>query len=83
VSGNGVGLYVKYWDADNQQLNPTDERGWISAIGGVGGDAQQWKSFSLPFEAPEGTRYLQIWIHSASGAQVEAYLDDLDIARVP
>jgi hypothetical protein len=81
VSGDGVGLYIKYWSADGTQLNETDERGWISAIGGVGGDTKQWKPFSFPFEAPEGTKYLQIWIHSANAAQVEAYLDDLDIVK--
>jgi hypothetical protein len=82
VSGDGVGLYVKYWSADGKQLNETDERGWISGIGSVGGDTKAWKPFSFPFEAPEGTEYLQIWIHSANAAQVEAYLDDLDIAKV-
>ncbi|MBM3472824.1 MAG: heparinase [Armatimonadetes bacterium] len=81
VSGDGVGLYVKYWSADNKQLNPTDERGWISGIGSVGGDTKAWKPFSFPFDAPEGTKYLQIWIHSANAAQVEAYVDDLDIVK--
>ncbi|MBM3501557.1 MAG: hypothetical protein FJX74_23120, partial [Armatimonadetes bacterium] len=81
VSGDGVGLYVKYWSEDGKQLNETDERGWISGIGSVGGDAQAWKPFAFPFEAPEGTRFLQIWIHSANAAQVEAHLDDIDIVE--
>jgi len=82
VSGDGVGLYVRYLDADGKQLNETDERGWISGVGSVGGDSKQWQPFSFPFDAPEGTRYLQVWLHSANAAQVEAYLDDLDIVKV-
>jgi hypothetical protein len=79
VSGDGVALYVRYLSTDGRLLNPIDERGWFSAVGSVGGDRRAWEPFSFPFEAPEGTRYLQLWIHSINAAQVEAYLDDLDV----
>ncbi|MGQ9729764.1 MAG: hypothetical protein ACUVX8_00695 [Candidatus Zipacnadales bacterium] len=79
VSGNGLGLYIKYYDAQGTQLNETDERGWISAIGSLGGESKRWEPFRFPFETPPGTEYVQIWIHSANSAVVEAYLDDLEV----
>ena len=31
-------------------------------------------------DSPEGTVYLRVWIHSANGATVTGYLDELAVA---
>jgi hypothetical protein len=79
VSGDGVGLYVRYLDAAGKRLNATDERGWISPVGSIGGSTQAWTAFAFPFDVPEGTTHLQLWLHSYTNAQVEMYLDDLEV----
>ena len=81
ASGHGVGMYVKYWDANGKLLNKTDHRGWINGLTTAQGPIGKWAPFKCRFAAPEGTASLQVWIHSANAAKVAAYLDDLEIAR--
>jgi hypothetical protein len=80
VSGEGLGMYVRYLGADGTLLNePINERGWIDAVTVLGGPGGRWEGFVAPFEVPDGTERLQVWIHSLNAAQVEAYLDELQI----
>ncbi len=79
VSGKGIGLYVKFYDAKRKLLNPTDAKGYIAALGVVGGDVGKWESFEFPFATPPGTTSMQLWIHSINALLVEAYLDDLEV----
>ncbi len=80
ISGDGVGVYVKFLDKDDRQLNETtNEQGWIAPLTSLGGSSRRWEPFAARCQAPEGTAYLQVWIHSFSTAVVEAYLDDLEI----
>jgi len=81
ASGNGVGMYLKYWDANGKLLNKTDHRGWISGVTTAQGPVGEWAPFKCRFTAPPDTASLQIWIHSANAAKVAAYLDDLEIVR--
>jgi hypothetical protein len=79
VSGDGVGLYVRAFDADGQVVSTRDDRGNEPSVGTVGGDSKQWEPFAFGFETPPGTASIEIWIHSYNGSEVEAYLDDLEI----
>ncbi len=79
VNGSGIGMYMRYYDADGKQLNETDERGWISPVGSLEGAVGEWAAFEIPFETPESTATMDLWIHSYSSALVTAYLDDLEI----
>ncbi len=81
VSGDGVGLYVLCLDAEGRRLNPTDEKGNIANVGSLGGDAKEWKAFVFPFETPPKTTHVQVWVHSYTGAVVEAYLDELAVVK--
>jgi hypothetical protein len=84
VKGEGLGVYVRMLDAAGRQLNEViDPRGWTAPVTVLGGTAGHWESFSARFEAPEGTAYFVIWLHSFSTARVEAYVDDLAISLVP
>ena len=79
VSGSGIGMYIKLYDAHGNMLNPTDERGWISPVGSLEGAPGEWEDFSIEFTTPPDTADMVLWIHSYSSADVEAYLDDLRI----
>ena len=78
----GLGLYVRFLDSRGTMLNKTSAKGHISPVGSVGGATRRWESFAFPFEAPQGTAHMQLWIHSYTGARVTAYLDDLVLAPV-
>jgi hypothetical protein len=80
VSGSGIGMYIMTYDAAGQRLNPVDDRGNIAGIGTLAGEPGQWESFALEFETPAEATEMHLWIHSYNAAQVEAYLDDLEIA---
>ncbi len=80
VSGEGIGMYVRFYDGAGNRLNETDERGWISPVGSLTGEAGTWQPFEFEFETPEATTSMDLWIHSYSSARVVAYLDDLRIA---
>jgi len=83
VSGHdqGVGLYIRFTDANRKLLNPIDSRGNMAGIGSVGGSSGKWQAFAIPFDVPEGATHMQVWIHSYNAAEAEAYLDDLAIVR--
>ncbi len=72
-------MYMRFYAAEGGRLNETDERGWISPVGSLEGDAGAWTPFEFEFETPEGTASMDLWIHSYSSARVVAYLDDLRI----
>jgi len=79
VSGKGLGMYIKAYNADGKMLNQQDHRGYIAPVGDLKGKSKKWEDFSFPFNVPKGTKYLVLWIHSYSGAQVEGYLDAMSI----
>ncbi|MCZ7645549.1 MAG: glycoside hydrolase family 55 protein [Planctomycetota bacterium] len=79
ISGAGLGLYVHRLDKDRNRL-PADNENHVGAVDGI--DAK-WRPFACEFQAPKGTAFLQLWIHSYGGAEVEAYLDEFEFARLP
>ncbi len=81
VSGEGVGLYALYFDAQGHRLNQADAKGNIAPVGSLGGDTKAWKPFAFPFVTPANTTQVQVWIHSYTNAVVEAYLDALEIVK--
>lgn len=82
VSGSGIGMYVRFRDAERRLLNPADERGNIPPVGSLSGPEGEWAPFAFRFETPPDTAHMDVWIHSFNAAQVVAYLDDLEIVEV-
>jgi hypothetical protein len=81
-SGSGVGLYVKFYSKDQKLLNrQLNERGHIASVGTPVAKLNEWLPFSYPFSTPEGTAFIQVWIHSYNAAKVTAFLDKLGIIR--
>ena len=83
VSGDGVALYIKFLDADRRLLNPTNHRGHIDSLLSTSGPVGQWAPFAARFTAPEGTAWLQLWIHSVTSVLTDTHLDDLEIVPTP
>jgi hypothetical protein len=83
VSGSGLGMYVRYYDAAGKMLNEVDSRGNMPSLATLSGAPGQWIDFRLPFTTPEGTVSMRLWIHSYNASEVEAYLDDLRVEEGP
>ena len=76
VSGNGLGIYVKVFDAAGKCLSGE------SHVIGLGGNDQQWQPFKGRFVVYEEAAFLQVWIHSYIASVVTAYLDDLELVHL-
>lgn len=81
VSGKGIGMYMKYYNDQGEQLNSNDGKGNIAPVGSIEAGRAKWEPFSYRFKTPAGTTKMTIWIHTYSAAQVEAYLDDLRVVE--
>ena len=79
VSGDGVGMYIRYRNEQGEEITPQDSEGNIPGVGTVPGDPGKWQPFAFPFETPPETTHMQVWIHSYNAAEVAAYLDDLEV----
>jgi hypothetical protein len=77
--GNGIGMYVRYLNAQRQMINPTTGGGNISPVGVTNGAKDQWQPFAFDFKTPADTAFIQLWIHSFNSSEVDVYLDDLAI----
>ncbi len=72
VSGGGLGMYIKFFDAQGQALPPDYSTG-------LQGSDPGWQDFSLTAYGPENAATLQLWLHSYDSAKVEGYVDNLSL----
>ncbi|OPZ22898.1 MAG: hypothetical protein BWZ10_00162 [candidate division BRC1 bacterium ADurb.BinA364] len=79
VSGDGIGMYVRFYDERGNPLNEAGERGDASSAGRLGGADKTWTPFAFRFETPRGAASMALWIHSFNRSVVEGFLDDLAI----
>lgn len=79
VSGDGLGIYVEFFDAAGERLRSSRDSHVLKA---PSHPQNEWVRFRGDFWSPEGVAYMQVWIHSYSMAEVEAYIDDLQIRFV-
>lgn len=76
-SGEGVAVYLRFRDAQNRTLTSSQSKNELLLT--IPKDARQWSPFSLKGEAPAGTAYVSIWIHSFSKNKVVAHFDDFTL----
>lgn len=81
ATGQGVGLYIKFFDANHQLLNSAEANGNIAPVGTTPVIVGRWENFAFPFQTPPGTASAQVWIHSFNAAESELFLDDLEIVE--
>lgn len=80
VSGSGMGVYLRYFDA-NQAALPGQP--FPGAHLGIPADQTQWRRLTLSHVAPSGAAYVAIWLHSYGANIVTTDLDDLLLREVP
>ncbi len=81
-SGGGVGMYMRYLDAEGEVANIIDDKGNMAPLGTLEGPQGQWAPFRYEFETTDETVAVQMWIHSYNATQVTAYIDDLRLEMV-
>ncbi len=74
VSGGGLGVYVRQYDAKGELLSGE------SHVAGLGGADGKWVPFMRTFYTLPDCAELGLWFHSYGAAKVTAYLDDLEFA---
>jgi hypothetical protein len=82
VSGDGIGLYLRCLDRERQILNRSPGTGEVQPVISLGGVAGEWQPFTARLNAPAGTAFLELWLHSYNASRVEAYLDEFEIVPV-
>ena len=80
VSGAGIGVYLRFFDAKGQALN-TQEKKNENILALNRGDTA-WQTRALKATAPAGTATVEVWIHSYSKAQVTADFDDVSLIEL-
>lgn len=74
TSGSGIAVYLQFFDANLQQLaSPLKQLPAEPA----------WREYTLRADAPAGTAFVRVWLHSYAAAQVTADFDDLVFAALP
>ena len=79
---DGVGLYVRLYDARDIKVSEVDARGNEPSVGSVGASQDGWKPFAFKFTTPPTCTTGSLWIHSYNGAVVTASIADLRIVPV-
>ena len=84
VSGEGMGVYIQFFDSAGKLIGSTQELqikyDLLPLILPVG--QREWKEFLTRKAAPEGAVEGRIWIHSFISAQVTADFDDFHLVEM-
>ncbi|MBN2449691.1 MAG: right-handed parallel beta-helix repeat-containing protein [Lentisphaeria bacterium] len=76
VSGEGLGVYVRQYNAEGQCVSGE------SHVRALGGNSGRWEPFQCAFYTRTDCVALELALHSYNAARVEACLDDLAFAVV-
>lgn len=82
ISGKGIGVYVRFLDAEDRPIATDGDRHPIGLLGD-GRPSKEWTPFAFAFDPPQGTDAAYVWIHSMSSAIVDGCIDDVQIAPAP
>ncbi|RRJ96100.1 endopolygalacturonase [Opitutaceae bacterium TAV4] len=74
VSGGGMAVYLRFFDAKGKHLNP-----WPKATDNAAIQSPNWREYTVTAAPPEGAIVLDAWIHSYGGSKVVADFDDVSI----
>lgn len=77
VSGKGLGLYVRCYDAAGKYIRVSD----TVAQRMLSTRRRRWKSNAFALTLPDNCTHIEIWLHSYSGSIVTAYVDDLEVRK--
>lgn len=80
VSGNGVGLYLRFYDAKNKGLNSQTLNNEIKQV--LPKEATEWTELSVSGTATEGAATGEIWVHTMGAVVVTADVDDFSLRKL-
>jgi len=78
--GNGLGLYVDFYDAKQKRLTSKDKR-QTQVVKSMSSGTKRWRKSSIDFTAPADARFASIWLHSFSGSTLTAVVDDVSVTE--
>jgi len=75
VTGKGLGVYVNCYTADRKRIpsGPAQYHKMASPR------RKRWRKTSFVMTTPANCAFLQVWLHSYSGAVVTGYIDDVSV----
>ncbi len=75
VSGAGIAVYVRFYDAKGAGLNTQEKKN--QNLKALGARDRDWADHSVKGTAPEGATQVEVWIHSYSKNKVTADFDNV------
>ncbi len=80
VSGAGIAVYVRFYDAKGVGLNTQEKKN--QNLKALGARDLEWADHSVKGVAPEGAAQVEVWIHSYSKNKVTADFDNVVLAEL-
>lgn len=79
VKGQGIAVYLKFYDAAGKLLNTPELKNQVNVA--VRRTDTEWKQFSVAGAAPATATQVEIWVHSFSKNEVTADFDDFVLVQ--
>jgi hypothetical protein len=80
VTGAGIGVYLRFYDAKGKALNSQAQKN--ENILALNRNDTEWKSRSVKGTAPADTATVEVWIHSYTKNTVTADFDDVVLVEL-
>lgn len=80
VKGEGIAVYLRFYDAKGAFLNTPELKNQINVA--IRRGDTEWKAFAKKGVAPAGAVSVEVWIHSFSKNVVTADFDDFVLVEV-
>jgi len=77
VSGQGIAVYLRFFDAKGRQLNPWPKYSDLRAV-----ESSDWRQITVMAAPPEGAVSVDVRIRSYTAARVVADFDDVSLEAV-
>jgi hypothetical protein len=80
VSGAGIAVYVRFFDAKGAGLNSQEKKN--QNLKALGARDREWADHTVKGTAPDGATQVEVWIHSYSKNKVTADFDDVGLVEL-
>lgn len=80
ITGNAIGVYLRFYDAKGGYLNTPEKKN--QNILRMTTKDTEWKDRVLKGVAPEGTVQVEVWVHSFTKGQVTADFDGFTLVEL-
>lgn len=77
ISGNGIGVYLIFYDANGTVLASDEGKDKVGII--LSKESSDWKEYVKTGSVPSDAVNLRLWVHSFSESIVTAAFDDFSV----